>query len=67
MIACKLTGNTRYRIQIRWFRSPLIVLQVQVHKKGYELTDSYPGSVIDVDEYVWRDAKLEDLKMNVKE
>jgi hypothetical protein len=69
MITSKLTGNTRYRAQIRWFRPPLIVLQVEFHRKGYEMCNQYDLDYggRDVDVYEWRDAKLEDLKMIVKE
>lgn len=55
-----LTGATRHRVQTRLFRSPLIVLQVELHSKGYCVDDSY-GSGRDVDYTWWRDATLEDI------
>ena len=64
MIAIKLTGNTRYRIETRWFKEPLVVLQVEVHRKGYETLDAYGYyETRDVDECIWRDARLQDLKV----
>ena len=64
MISVQLTGNTRYRIQTRWFKEPLVVLQVEFHRKGYETLDAYGYyETRDVDEYVWRDARLQDLKV----
>jgi len=63
-IVTKLTGNTRYRIETRWFKQPLVVLQVEIHRIGYETLDAYGYyETRDVDEYVWRDARLQDLKV----
>ena len=63
MITYKLTGKSRYRIETRWFKKPLIVVQVEVHRKGSEPTDSYGNWSIEFDDYIWRDARLEDLKL----
>ena len=64
MISVQLTGKTRYRIETRWFKEPLVVLQVEVHRKGYETRDAYGYyETRDVDECIWRDARLEDLKV----
>jgi hypothetical protein len=63
MISYQLTGKARYRVHTRWFKPPLIVMQVEIHRKGYELTDSYGGTTQDFDDYIWRDARLEDLKL----
>ena len=54
-----LTGNTRCRIQKRLFREPLLVLQVEVRREGYD-----PDSCADYYDYtVWRDTKVEDLPL----
>lgn len=63
MITYKLTGKTRHRIETFWFRKPLLVLQVEIHRKGFQVMDSYGGMSQDFDDYIWRDAKLEDLKL----
>ena len=63
MIKRTLTGNYRHRVETRWFRKPLLVLQAEVHCKGYTLGDAYPGDTRDVDEFVWQDAGLENLKV----
>ena len=62
MITYQLTGKTRYRIETRWFRKPLIVVQVEVHKKGSEVMDANGGRTLDFDEHIWCDARLEDLQ-----
>lgn len=54
------TGNTRYRIQKRWFAEPLLVLQIEIHRKGYEVVDSY-GTSFDRDDCFWRDATIQDI------
>ena len=54
-----LAGNTRCRIQKRLFREPLLVLQVEVRREGYD-----PDSCADYYDYtVWRDTKVEDLPL----
>jgi hypothetical protein len=63
MITYKLTGKSRYRIETRWFKKPLVVMQVQLHRKGSEPIDSYGNWSMEFDDYVWRDAQLEDLKL----
>ena len=63
MITYQLTGETRYRVESRLFKDPLIVLQVQIHRKGFEVMDSYGGLSQDFDDYIWRDARLQDLKL----
>jgi hypothetical protein len=62
MIAYQLTGKTRYRIETRCFKKPLVVVQVEVHRKGSEPTDSNGNWSWDFDDYVWRDAQMEDFK-----
>tara|TARA_R110000868_G_scaffold198464_1_gene444754 strand:- start:121 stop:330 length:210 start_codon:yes stop_codon:yes gene_type:complete len=62
MITYQLTGKKRYRIETRWLKKPLIVVQVEIHRKGYEVMDSYGGMTQDFDDYIWRDARLEDLE-----
>ena len=54
-----LTGNIRCRIQKRLFREPLLVLQVEVRREGYD-----GGSLEDHYDYcTWRDAKTTDLSL----
>jgi hypothetical protein len=48
-----LTGKTRYRIQKRFFRAPILVLQVQVTFGRFD-DEHQPGPH-------WRDATVEDL------
>jgi hypothetical protein len=45
----------------------LLVLQVEIHRKGYEVMDSYGGMGQDFDDYIWRDARLEDFKLAMEE
>jgi hypothetical protein len=54
------TGAERYRVEARWFRSPLLVLQVEIHAKGYEPSNPY-GFGHDVDHCYWRDAQIQDI------
>jgi len=63
MIAYQLTGKTRYRVETRWFKKPLLVVQVELHRKGSEITDSHGNWSMEFDDYIWRDARLEDLKI----
>lgn len=51
-----LTGKKRYRLQKRWFRAPLLVLQVQEDGFWY----GYNGAVERLPK--WRDAQLQDLE-----
>jgi hypothetical protein len=60
MISVRLTGKTRARPIQRLLRQPLLVLQVEEHRKGYEL-DQHGGSW-DVDYCEWRDARVEDME-----
>ena len=62
MITYQLTGKTRYRVETRWFKKPLLVVQVEVHRKGSEVMDSYGNWSMDFDDCIWRDARFEDLK-----
>jgi hypothetical protein len=59
MTNTKLTGVTRYRVQNRFLRSSVLVLQVEYTVKGFE-HDSF-CSTNDVDYIGWRDATVEDL------
>ena len=62
MISYQLTGKIRHRIETRWFKKPLLVLQVEIHRKGSGVMDSNGGRTLDFDDYIWRDARLEDLE-----
>ena len=56
-----LTGNTRCRIQKRLFREPLLVLQVEVRREGYDPDPDSCGGYYGYT--VWRDTKVEDLPL----
>lgn len=60
-----LTGNIRCRIQTRWFREPLMVVQVEVHHHG-DYLDNVGGRIEDtpVDITFFRDATLEDISLS---
>lgn len=57
----ELTGRTRARAVSRWFKRPLLILQVEVWTHGYEVLDA-AGSGHDVDRLDWRDARVEDYE-----
>jgi hypothetical protein len=48
------TDQTRFRIHKRWFKEPLLVLQVQEKGYFYEGQDCESG-------YAWRDARVTDF------
>lgn len=52
------TGRTRFRILTRWFRKPLLVLQVEYHCMGS--ATSLTGVRERYDYTVWRDAHTVD-------
>ena len=54
----KLTGNTRYRMHHRWFRRPLLVLQVEV-----EILEHVTGSSLFDWATRWKDATFETLQV----
>lgn len=60
----KLTGRIRYRYQGRWFKPPLLVLQVE------EEYDEGPPSAYGMPTYLagvhWRDARIEDLSCGLR-
>lgn len=62
MLNTKLTGNTCYRVQTRMWKTPLLVLQVEVNDKGNVVDDSY-GSGRDIDHTYWVDASVEHLSV----
>lgn len=49
------TGRTRLRVQPRWFRPPLLVLQVEVERRY-----GNPRSLKTWTRLEWRDAELDD-------
>ena len=59
-----LTGRTRYRTYRPLFSSNKLVLQVEVHVKGYHV-DHYLLSN-DIDYKYWRDATVEDVTMEMR-
>lgn len=59
MIKRELTGRKRLRMEKRWFGESLLVLQVEVHVTGYSI--EYPGTPVDVDMKLWRDATTQDV------
>lgn len=60
-LTVKLTGQKRVRIQKRLFRQPLLVVQVEVHEKGYKF--DYDGDSYNVDYKYWRDAQVTDVNL----
>lgn len=58
----KLTGRTRYRLYKPTFGKPLLVLQVEVAGREYDYAGGY---VHGTDVIGWRDALLEDVKIEV--
>lgn len=54
------TGAKRHRVETRWFRKPLVVLQVEMHAKGHSYT-AYLGLGHNIDYKYWRDAQVEDI------
>lgn len=59
------TGKTRGRVLKRLFRKPVIILQVEERHIGTTL--DYSDTARTYDCYIWRDAKVEDLKLNIEE
>jgi len=56
-----LTGRTRIRVQWRWFRHPLPILQVEV-RETYELRTWVGAEEGELREHVyWRDLRFSDL------
>ena len=60
MLKCEATGRTRHRIHTQLCKSPVLVLQVEIHVTGYEVLDAYGGG-LDRDGYHWRDATVGDV------
>jgi len=58
---------TRYRVQTRWLRKPLIVLQVGTVRKTSDDDDDddIPPNCQGIEYTVWRDAALEDLVIDL--
>lgn len=70
MVTHTLTGAKRHRVYTRMFRSPLLVLEVEVHVSGYQ-PDAHGGG-LQLDHKIWRTATLEDISIvnpaqNIKE
>jgi hypothetical protein len=68
MIEEELTGRTGYRIQKRFLRPTLVVLQVEVRQYGYYMVNS-GGRVEseDVDRTYYRDATVQDITRTTSE
>ena len=64
MITNELTGKTRYRVQKRFLKPPLIVVQVEIRKRGttYVLS-GYSAYSKEIDYFLWKDATIEHLSM----
>lgn len=57
-----LTGRRRYRALNRWFRSPLLVLEVEENVIFGSRYDPIDGDNLPGGSYThWRDAKVDDL------
>jgi len=64
MIKSTLTGKIRFStIDKGWFGKEKLCLEVEVHEKGWYV-DSNGGVIdtVDVDNFQWRDARVEDLQ-----
>lgn len=59
MVTETLTGRTRVRPLKRWFRAPLLIMQVEVHRKGTIVDSRGESDAVDFTE--WRDAVVEDF------
>ena len=64
MTTWKLTGRKRMQTHVRWFRAPLVVVQVQevrIYKSWH--VDGVTGTATPTNatEYRWRDAHPDDL------
>lgn len=58
-----LTGATRYRLVQRWFRQPVLALQVEILHEGEELTNM--GNCVELSPYrftTWEWARPDDLR-----
>lgn len=62
-----LTGKSRVRLHTRWFKNPLLVLEVEVRAKGRWFDHTEMGNDRDVDYTYWRDARVEDIQELAKE
>lgn len=61
-VIVKLTGRIRYRVDTGFMRKTVLVLQIEEYHKGYYFgPDPADINGIDVDRYVWRDARIEDI------
>jgi hypothetical protein len=58
-VTATLTGRTRYRVERRWFRAPLVVLQVE--KRGWVTTHLFGHHNDSKAQVFWEDAKPEDV------
>jgi hypothetical protein len=57
-----LTGKTRFVIVYRWFRKPLVVIQVEERKRGQNFYYDPHGTDIEPYDYTyWRNATPEDI------
>ena len=57
----ELTGRTQYRVQYRWLRKPLVVLQLEEHHTWYLSDENGLGH--DFDYCSWRDAEVGDVTL----
>lgn len=55
------TGRSRLRLQKRWFRRALLVLQVEFEISGTNIDPYFHDSGNPYQYKDWRDARLEDL------
>ncbi len=60
MITRTLTGKTRFREQKRWFKSSLLILQVEEHLTG-TAPAYHNGSSEDVNKFEFRDLHICDM------
>lgn len=65
MIEHKLTGRRRHRVGVQrvlFQKLPVLVLQVEVHRTGHDHDPN--GGIMEVNEKVWRDARVEDIHID---
>jgi len=63
MISNELTGKTSYRVQKRFLKPPLIIVQVEIRKRGTTFSGTWFTYPKEIDYFVWEDAKIEHLSI----
>jgi uncharacterized protein len=68
MIEEILTGKHGFRIHSRLFRKPVLILQVEIHRKGRYFTPDDPTDLtgLPVDNKFFRDSTIQELYIITK-